>query len=243
MYQRRALSRQDSCHQMAPSAPTIHQLLLEQYGEPVWQGGDDPVSQIVNTILSQSTTDRNRDMAYCRLRQRFPTWEDVRRAATAEVEEAIRPAGLSAQRAPRIQAALETIVRERGVLSLGFLRALPVADAKTWLTRIKGVGPKTAAIVLLFSLGMPAFPVDTHVHRVGRRLGLAPAKATAPKVQEIIEAAMPPETFYAFHLNLIEHGRRVCKSQRPRCETCFLRRLCNYYQMCYNRADSPEQMG
>jgi len=211
-------------------ALAIHQRLITAYGTPTWHSGDDPVSQIVNTILSQSTTDVNRDRAYCRLRERFPTWEAVRQAPTAEVQEAIRPAGLSAQRAPRIQAALDTIAGERGELSLDFLRELPVAEAKAWLTHIKGIGPKTAAIVLLFSLGMPAFPVDTHVQRVCRRLGLAPANARAPKIEELIEGLMPAESYYAFHLNLIAHGRRICKSQRPLCPICPLLDLCDYGQ-------------
>jgi endonuclease-3 len=210
-------------------ALTIHARLIAAYGRPEWEAGDDPVSQIVNTILSQSTTDVNRDRAYRRLRQRFPTWEAVRAAPVEEIIEAIRPAGLAPQRAPRIQAALNAIAAERGALTLDFLRQMPAREARAWLQRIKGVGPKTASIVLLFSLGMPAFPVDTHIHRVSRRLGLAPAGASAPKVQEILEALLPAEAYYPFHLNLIAHGRRVCKAQRPRCDDCFLSDLCDYF--------------
>ena len=149
-----------ACHPNVARAKalTIHCLLLDAYGEPAWHPHADPVSQIVSTILSQSTTDANRDTAYRRLRERFPTWEAVRRAPVEEVEEAIRPAGLAAQRSPRIQAALNQIAGEQGELSLDFLKEMSVAEATTWLTRIRGVGPKTAAIVLLFSLGMPAFP-------------------------------------------------------------------------------------
>ena len=214
---------------LSAKALAIHARLIAAYGRPVWQVGDDPVSQIVNTILSQSTTDINRDRAYRRLVERFPTWEAVRQAPVGEVQEAIRPAGLSAQRAPRIQETLNYIAEQRGELSLDFLRELPVAEGQAWLTRIKGIGPKTAAIVLLFSLGMPAFPVDTHVQRVCRRLGLAPANAAAPKIEQIIEALMPAETFYPFHLNLIAHGRRVCKAQRPACADCTLNDLCDDY--------------
>ncbi len=214
---------------LSAKALAIHARLIAAYGRPVWQVGDDPVSQIVNTILSQSTTDINRDRAYRRLVERFPTWEAVRQAPVGEVQEAIRPAGLSAQRAPRIQETLNYIAEQRGELSLDFLRELPVAEGQAWLTRIKGIGPKTAAIVLLFSLGMPAFPVDTHVQRVCRRLGLAPANAAAPKIEQIIEALMPAETFYPFHLNLIAHGRRVCKAQRPACAGCTLNDLCDDY--------------
>ena len=214
---------------LSAKALAIHARLIAAYGRPVWQVGDDPVSQIVNTILSQSTTDINRDRAYRRLVERFPTWEAVRQAPVGEVQEAIRPAGLSAQRAPRIQETLNYIAEQRGELSLDFLRELPVAEGQAWLTRIKGIGPKTAAIVLLFSLGMPAFPVDTHVQRVCRRLGLARANAAAPKIEQIIEALMPTETFYPFHLNLIAHGRRVCKAQRPACAGCTLNDLCDDY--------------
>ncbi len=218
-------------------ALAIHARLIDIYGLPVWQAGDDPIAQVVNTILSQSTTDINRDRAFRRLRDRFAAWEEVRLAPIEELEDAIRPAGLAAQRAPRIQEALTYILRERGELNIDFLRELPVAEAQAWLTRIHGVGPKTAAIVLLFSLGMPAFPVDTHVQRLCRRLGLAPANASAPKIEGLIEALMPPETFYPFHLNLIAHGRRVCKAQRPQCAGCSLRDLCAYGMAVEGPAD------
>ncbi|MGD8463488.1 MAG: endonuclease III, partial [Anaerolineae bacterium] len=140
----------------------IHQRLLEAYGEPTWRPHLEPVSELVSTILSQNTNDKNRDVAYERLRDRFPTWEAVRDAGVETVIEQIRPAGLANQKGPRIQNALRFITEERGELSLDFLADMPVDEAKDWLCSIKGVGPKTAAIVLLFSLGRPAFPVDTH---------------------------------------------------------------------------------
>ncbi|RLC70065.1 MAG: endonuclease III [Chloroflexi bacterium] len=207
----------------------IHRRLLDEYGEPQWRPGRDPVASLVQTIISQNTNDINRDVAYERLRERFPTWEQVRDAPADEVIKAIRPAGLAPTKGPRIQAALRAITRERGELTLDFLSDLPLDQAKAWLTRLNGVGPKTAAIVLLFALGMPAFPVDTHVHRVSRRLGLIGPKVSREQAHTILEKMMPPDTFYAFHLNLIAHGRRVCHARQPKCDACILRDLCDYY--------------
>jgi len=207
----------------------IHHRLLGEYGEPQWQAGRDPVASLVSTIISQNTNDTNRDVAYERLRKRFPTWEQVRDAPTGELIETIRPAGLAPTKGPRIQEALRAITRERGEITLDFLAELPLDQAKAWLSRLNGVGPKTAAIVLLFALGMPAFPVDTHVHRVSKRLGLIGSKVSREQAHVVLEGMMPPDTFYAFHLNLIAHGRKVCHARKPRCEVCNLRDLCDYY--------------
>jgi endonuclease III len=211
-------------------ARRIYHLLVETHGEPAWEPGRDPVSQVVTTILSQSTTDTNQHRAFQQLTARYPTWDAVLEAPLDELEETIRIAGLAQQRAPRIKAALAYIRHERGAFSLDFLRDLPIDEAKAWLTRMVGVGPKTAAIVLLFSLGMPAFPVDTHVHRVSRRLGLVPPNATAPTTQDLLEALVDPSLYYPFHMNLIAHGRTLCKAQSPRCEACPLGHLCDDYQ-------------
>jgi endonuclease-3 len=208
----------------------VHHRLLETYGEPTWRPHLDPVSELVSTILSQNTNDVNRDVAYDRLTSRLPTWEQVRDADVEVVIEAIRPAGLANQKGPRIQESLRFITRERGELNLDFLGDWPVDEAKSWLTSMKGVGPKTAAIVLLFSLGRPAFPVDTHVHRVAKRLGLIAPQTSREKAHEELERLVSPEDYYAFHLNLIRHGRQVCTSRRPRCQACPLRDLCDYYQ-------------
>lgn len=210
-------------------ALAIHQLLIKEYGQPEWHPRD-PLSVLISAILSQNTSDVNRDQAWTRLRERFPTWESVLAADTAELAEAIRPGGLANVKAPRIQEILRTIKRERGALSLDFLAQMEVDEARRWLTSLNGVGPKTAAIVLLFALGKPAFPVDTHVHRVSRRLGLIGPKTSREQSHEILEALLPPEIYYPFHLNLIAHGREVCKSQRPRCETCALREHCDHYR-------------
>ena len=208
----------------------MHELLLEHYGEPTWRNPLPPLDELVSTILSQNTNDTNRDRAFDALRAKFPTWEVVRDAPPEQVVEAIRPAGLANQKGPRIQAVLRAITAERGALDLEFLKALPVEEARAWLTKFNGVGPKTAAIVLLFSLNRPAFPVDTHVHRVTGRLGLRPEKMSADECHTYFESLLPPETYSAAHLNLIRHGREVCHARHPECERCVLQRVCAYYR-------------
>jgi len=209
-------------------ARRIYALLLKAYGEPAWRNPMPAIDELVSTILSQNTNDVNRDRAYNALRARFPTWEAVESAPVEEVIAAIRPAGLANQKGPRIQQVLRAIVAERGALDLKFLRDWPVDEARAWLTRFNGVGPKTASIVLLFSLGRPAFPVDTHVHRVTGRLGLRPEAMPADKCHAYFEALFAPETYAAAHLNLIRHGREVCHARRPECGRCVLLRLCPY---------------
>ena len=216
---------------MREKALEIHQRLAHAYGDVRWRSGSDPLCELVNTILSQNTNDRNRDLAFERLRARFPTWEAVRDAPAEEVIQAIRPAGLAPSKGPRIQKILQRLTEERGELSLEFLRELPLTEARAWLTGLHGVGPKTAAIVLLFSLGRPAFPVDTHIHRVTRRLGLIPPPTSREKAHALLEKIVPPELYYPFHIEIIEHGRRVCAARQPRCEHCILRDLCNHYEV------------
>jgi len=206
----------------------IHELLLSEYGDHPWHPRD-PVATLVGTILSQNTNDVNRDRAFDRLREQFPTWELVRDAPTGALVEAVRPAGLAPTKAPRIQGALRRITAERGEISLGFLADMPLAEARQWLLSLPGVGPKTAAIVLLFALGRPAFPVDTHVHRVTRRLGLIPDRTTREKAHELLEQLVPPELYYVFHINLIAHGRAVCHARNPECARCVLQDDCVYY--------------
>ncbi len=208
---------------------TIHTLLADEYGHPTWRQHLPPIDELVSTILSQSTSDLNRDKGFDALKARYPSWEAVMNAPEDEVIETIRPAGLANQKGPRIQKALRYVEEKNGDLSLNFLSELPLEAAKTWLTNIKGVGPKTAAIILLFAFGRPAFPVDTHVHRVSGRLGLIGPKVTADKAHKILENVGYPETYYAFHLNVIRHGREVCKARNPNCEQCVLRDCCNYY--------------
>jgi endonuclease-3 len=206
----------------------VHRRLLEAYGEPRWRHPMPPVDELVSTILSQNTNDLNRDRAFAALRAVLPSWEAVRDAPPAAVVDAIRPAGLANQKGPRIQAVLQAITRERGRLDLRFLRRLPPDQALAWLMRFKGVGHKTASIVLLFSLGMPAFPVDTHIYRVSGRLGLRPPRASLEQTHDLLARTFPPQTYYAAHLNLIRHGREVCRARKPACPACVLRRLCPY---------------
>jgi endonuclease-3 len=209
----------------------IHKILHKTYGEPE-HSPLDAVSELVCTILSQNTNDNNRDRAYTALRAKFPTWEQVRDAPAKQVIAAIRPAGLANQKGPRIQKVLRRIteLNPGQPLNIDFLADLPVDQAKLWLTSLNGVGPKTAAIVLLFSLNRPAFPVDTHVHRVTTRLGLIPEGTTAEKAHDLLEALVPAEWYYEFHLNVIAHGRAVCQAQRPKCERCPLQKHCDYFQ-------------
>lgn len=213
----------------AEDAVKAHQALLEQYGDHPWHARD-PVATLVNTILSQNTNDTNRDTAYAQLRRRFPTWQQVRDAPEDDLVEAIRPAGLGPTKAPRIQEALRRITEREGEISLEFLRHMPVEDTRRWLEDLPGVGPKTAAIVLCFALGKPAFPVDTHVHRVTGRLGLIPSDTSREKAHDVLEDIVPEEIYYPFHLNLIAHGRAICHSRSPECDQCILQGDCSYYE-------------
>lgn len=206
----------------------VHQKLLEFYGEPIWRNPLPPVDELVSTILSQNTNDVNRDRAFESLRARFPTWEQVRDADTNEVIEAVRVAGLANQKGPRLQQVLRDITQERGSLDLSFLADMPLEDARSWLTRFNGVGPKTAAIVLCFSLNRPAFPVDTHVYRVTGRIGLRPEKMSVEQANPYLEGLLPPETYYAAHLNIIRLGREICMARKPNCPVCPVYELCDY---------------
>ncbi len=213
---------------LAKRAVKIHERLLEFYGEPTWRNPLPAIDELVSTILSQNTNDINRDRAFNALRARFSTWEQVRDANVRDIVEAILPSGLANQKGPRIQQVLRSITEERGSLDLSFLKDLSVDEARNWLTRFNGVGPKTAAIVLCFSLDMPAFPVDTHVYRVTGRIGLRPEKMTVEQAHPHLESLFPPETYYAAHLNIIRLGREICQARRPRCEECPIRLLCDY---------------
>lgn len=213
---------------LARRARTVHERLLKVYGEPVWRRPLPAIDELVSTILSQNTNDANRDRAFDALRNRFPTWEAVRDARPRSVVAAIRPAGLANQKGPRIQQVLRQITAERAALDLEFLRTWPAEEARAWLLRFPGVGPKTAAIVLLFSLDLPAFPVDTHVHRVTGRIGLLPPKMTADQAHPFLAGLFPPDAYRAAHLNLIRLGREVCAARRPACERCPIRRSCDF---------------
>ncbi|HNB88330.1 MAG TPA: endonuclease III, partial [Anaerolineales bacterium] len=203
----------------------IHQTLLTAFGEPIWRNPLPAIDELVSTILSQNTNDINRDRAFDALRAKFPTWESVRDAKAEDVIAAIKPAGLANQKGPRIQQVLRAITEERGSLNLDFLAGLPIEEARSWLTKFNGVGPKTAAIVLCFSLNMPAFPVDTHVYRVTGRIGLRPEKMTVEQAHPHLESVLPPETYYAAHLNIIRLGREICHARKPNCPQCPIVKL------------------
>ncbi len=208
----------------------VAELLEDVYGFPTWRQHLPPVDELISTILSQSTSDTNRDMAFDALKEKYPFWAAVRDAPLDDVVEAIRSAGLANQKGPRIQAALRYITDEQGDISLDFLAEMDVEAAKDWLTHINGVGPKTAAIILLFAFHKPAFPVDTHVHRVTQRLGLIGPKTSAERAHRELEAIIPPDDYYPAHLNFIRHGRQVCHARNPRCDVCPLTSFCDYYQ-------------
>ena len=209
-------------------AMEVYRRLLKVFGEPVWRQPLSPIDELVSTILSQNTNDRNRDMAFDRLKKEFPHWEDVLAAPVEKIITAIQIAGLANQKGPRIQQVLREIRIERGNLDLSFLNGMPVEEAKQWLLKFKGVGPKTASIVLQFSLGRPAFPVDTHIYRVSGRLGLRPEKMTVEDAHPWMESIFPPETYYAGHLNIIRLGREICQARKPRCAVCPLNDICDY---------------
>lgn len=213
-----------------PHAGAIYQRLVHAFGLPEWRDPLPAVDELVSTILSQNTNDRNRDVAFNRLREAFPTWEAVRDADPAAVIEAVRPAGLANQKGPRLQEVLRQISAERGNLDLDFLRAWPPEEVHAWLTRFNGVGPKTAAIVMVFSLGIPAFPVDTHIYRVSGRLGLRPEKMTVEQAHPHLASLFDPATYGPAHLNLIRLGREICSARKPACERCPLTDLCAWYQ-------------
>ncbi|HLU08194.1 MAG TPA: endonuclease III [Oceanobacillus sp.] len=208
----------------------VAQLLREMYGYPNWRQSLPAMDELIDCVLSQSTSDINRDRAFDALKARYPNWEAVMNAPTQEVIDTIKPAGLANQKGPRIQNILRRIYAERGELNIDFLKDLPIEEAKAWLTSFDGVGPKTAAIVLCFAFNREAFPVDTHIHRVGQRIGFLPQGISADKAHPVMEAIVPPDQYYAFHLNLIQHGREICQARRPQCERCPLTAYCDYYQ-------------
>lgn len=209
----------------------VYRKLVATYGIPPWEPTGDALGELIATILSQHTSDINSERAYRQLRETYPTWEQVRDAPVEHVEAAIRSGGLAQQKARRIQQILR-ILTERlngAPLTLDTLDAMPLEDAQAWLRELPGVGPKTAACVMLFSLGKPAFPVDTHVWRVTKRLGLLGPREDADDAHETLLALIPPEWRHTMHINLIRHGRQICYARTPACERCPLTAECRYY--------------
>jgi len=211
-------------------AQKIYKILESVFGIPEWREPLSAVDELVSTILSQNTNDTNRDRAYNTLRELFPTWESVRDAPVDQVIDAVRVAGLANQKGPRIQSILRQISTERGEISLEFLRNFEKEKAIAWLMKHKGVGPKTAAIVLQFSLGIPAFPVDTHIYRVSGRTGIRQQKLTVERTHSWMEQLFNPEQYGSGHLNIIKLGREICHARKPECPICPINHLCDFFK-------------
>ena len=227
--------------------------LRERYGEETWERRLDPTSELILTILTQNSADVNAEVAFEALRRAYPSggpvevhnpgrgwggeglaagappdWAAVEFAPLPELTDVIRPGGLANQKAPRLQATLRTIREERGDYSLEFLGDMSALEARAWLTAIDGIGKKTASILLLFCFGQPLFPIDRHVERVARRVGVLPPKATLDEAHDLFLGLLEPDQMYEAHVNLIQHGRKVCHAQRPAHDVCPLRERCRF---------------
>ena len=209
-------------------AGIVYQRLIDHWGVPDWNTLP-AIDELVNTIISQNTNDRNRDVAFAKLKDRYPDWDAVRDAPTEDVIECIRNAGLANQKAPRIQKVLKAISAAAPDYDLSFLKKMTPDEARDWLTSFEGVGLKTASIVMVFSLGMPAFPVDTHIYRVSGRLGLRPQNMDVDHVHMLMLDLFPPEVYGPAHISLILLGRRLCDARKPKCGECFLSDICDHY--------------
>jgi len=212
----------------------ILKLLISTYGDRPWHRRLEPVGELVQTILSQNTSDANSGRAYSSLMQRFGSWDRIAAASPGEIAGAIRAGGLADVKAKYIRSALSALIKEKRGFDLEFLRRLPVKEAREWLVKLPGVGMKTASCVLLFSLGMPAFPVDTHVYRVAKRLGIIDNKLSVDSAHLKLEEIVKADDIYRCHMLLIEHGRRTCKAQRPLCLKCSLAAVCPSYKTFIN---------
>lgn len=217
----------------AASITYIIQNLKTVYGAPEPESGLDPLDVLIETILSQSTSNANSDRAFETLKRRFPTWASARRARVASIEAAIKSGGLAKQKSARIKELLNQIHRRRGSLDLTFLKTAPLEDAKAFLASFKGVGPKTVACTLLFACNRPVFPIDTHIFRIARRLGLIPEKCSDAEAHRLMGEMIPSNRYYELHINLIRLGRRICRPRDPLCEQCCLVDYCKYYAQRY----------
>jgi len=212
-----------------PSGRDILQHLRQQYGPRVWLSHHDPLAELILTILSQNTSDKNSHRAFLSLKKVFPYWQQLLTSDPAAIAETIKSGGLAVIKANRIQSALIEIQKRHGSLNLDFLADLPFEEARKWLLTLPGVGYKTAACVLLFALGRPAMPVDTHVYRVATRLGLIPPRTTLENAHRQLEKAVQEREIYEFHMLMVEHGRRQCSARRPDCLGCICKNLCTAY--------------
>jgi endonuclease-3 len=226
----RQLSDLDCADPLRQKALRVEAILDETYGRPAWSRRLEPLDELILTVLSQHTSDVNSGRAFAELKARFSTWAQVEEAPTSLVADAIRSAGLAETKAPRIQEILREVRQREGHHSLSRLEEMPTEEARVYLRSLKGVGPKTAACVLIFSLGRPVMPVDTHVHRVSTRLGLIPTGTTADAAHDLLQGLFPQESIYAVHINLIRHGRQVCHARNPECVGCPLLPECPFGQ-------------
>jgi endonuclease-3 len=204
----------------------VIKLLEQEYGPCHWQMDRDPIDVLVGTILSQNTSDTNSGRAFAALKAGFDSWEAVASARTDHIAQAIKCGGLSQIKAVRIKQVLQQIEREQGRISLDSLRSKTIPEAEDYLMRLPGVGHKTASCVLLFSFGRPSLPVDTHVFRVAKRLGLIDSKVSIAKAPGLLQKQVRPSKIYQFHVHMIEHGRKVCRAHQPHCRECILNRIC-----------------
>lgn len=211
-------------------ARAVYQGLVELFGYPEWRGGNEPVDELIGTILSANTNDVNSGRAFRQLKATFgEDWEAVRNAPLDAIKEAIRVAGMYNQKAPHIVETLTRIKEREGRYCLDHLATMEVPAALAYLTSLPGVGHKTASIVLLFCFNRGSFPVDTHIQRISQRVGVSGRKDSPGKIKGIWERMMPPETYYPLHINLIRHGREICQARSPKCEICPLQAVCDYY--------------
>jgi endonuclease-3 len=201
-------------------------LFEQEYGTCQWQPDRDPIDVLIETILSQNTSDTNSGRAFASLKASFDSWEAVASAPIEHIAEVIKCGGLSQIKAARIKQVLEQIESEQGRITLDFLKSKTMTEAEDYLMRLPGVGHKTASCVLLFSLRKPSLPVDTHIFRVAKRLGLIGFKVTIEKAPRLLQAQVPPSKVYQFHVHMIEHGRRICRARQPRCNDCILSHIC-----------------
>ncbi len=211
--------------------------LREHYGVPEPQDRPDPILSLIKVLLSHNTNDNNRDRAYNALMERYDSPEEIMNADRDELANTISVAGLHNIKAGRIQDTLHTIVEQRGELNLDFVHDLSLSEAKDWLKQLPGVGPKSAAVVLNFTFGKSAMPVDTHVNRVSKRIGIIPESMSLDDAHDVLEGMTPEERVYEYHINLIKHGRTICKAPTPHCSDCFLNDICRYYQTHEDEAD------
>ncbi|MER3426975.1 MAG: Fe-S cluster assembly protein HesB [Pyrinomonas sp.] len=212
-----------------PLAQIIRNLELA-FGEPQPRQWGDPLATLINVILSQATSDTNSDRAFAALKRRFPRWEDLLSARLSTIAAAIRIGGLANQKAVVIRDLLRQLKEERGSLDLSFLCALPTQEAAAYLAQFRGIGPKTIACTLLFACGKEIFPIDTHIFRVLRRLGLLPERCSPARAHAVMDRVVPSGKFYSFHINLIRLGRTICRPRQPRCERCPIVEYCDYGQ-------------